>query len=66
MSEKLKFEELYRICDPEIFSFKTTEELAEFRQTIGQERAINAIDFGLSLNNIGYNILYLVSMVQER
>ncbi len=59
MPEKLKFEELYRICDPEIFSFKTTEELTEFRETIGQERAINAIDFGLSLNNIGYNIFVL-------
>ncbi len=59
MPERLKSEELYRICDPEIFSFNTTEDLPEFKETIGQERAMNAIDFGLSLNNIGYNIFVL-------
>lgn len=59
MPEKLKSEELYRVCDPKIFSFNTTEDLPEFKETIGQERAMNAIDFGLSLNNVGYNIFVL-------
>jgi lon-related putative ATP-dependent protease len=59
MPEKLSFNELYRICDPDIFPFNTTENLLGFRETIGQERAMDAIDFGLSLNNIGYNIFVL-------
>ncbi|MBE0426608.1 MAG: AAA family ATPase [Nitrospirae bacterium] len=59
MPEKLSFNEMYRLCDPDIFSFNTTEDLPDVRETIGQDRAMHAIDFGLSLNNIGYNIFVL-------
>ncbi len=43
-------------CDPAIFDFDCTKELAPLREFIGQERAIRAIEFGLSMNHDGYNI----------
>ncbi|MBF8298955.1 MAG: peptidase lon-like protein [Dehalococcoidia bacterium] len=43
-------------CDPGAFTFKTTDELAPLREFIGQERAIRAISFGLSIDQPGYNI----------
>ncbi|NWF51850.1 MAG: AAA family ATPase [Nitrospirae bacterium] len=59
MPEKLSIDELYKVCDPNIFSFNTTEELKEVKETIGQKRAIHALDFGLSLQSIGFNIFIL-------
>ncbi len=43
-------------CDPAIFDFECTEDLAPLREFIGQDRAIRAIEFGLSMNRDGYNI----------
>jgi len=59
MPEKLLFHQLYSLCDPDIFSFDTTNDLPDFKETIGQERALNAIDFGLSLESNGFNIFVL-------
>ena len=59
MPEKLLFHQLYSLCDPAIFSFETTNDLPDFKETIGQERALNAIDFGLSLESNGFNIFVL-------
>ncbi|MGQ9570197.1 MAG: Lon protease family protein [Thermodesulfovibrionales bacterium] len=59
MCVKLGVDELYRFCDPNIFSFDTTDELKEFKETIGQKRAIHALDFGLSLQSTGFNIFIL-------
>ncbi|MEW6571076.1 MAG: AAA family ATPase [Nitrospirota bacterium] len=59
MPDKLRFDEIYRFCDPDIFSFNTTDDLPDLRETIGQERAMQAIDFGLSLVSAGYNIFVL-------
>lgn len=49
--ERLKLE-----CDPKMFDFKCTKELAPLREFIGQDRAIRGIEFGLSMKNPGYNI----------
>ncbi len=38
------------------FSFKTTAELAPLEEIIGQERAVRAMDFGLHMEDRGYNI----------
>jgi predicted ATP-dependent protease len=43
-------------CDPKVFNFKCTQELAPLREFIGQDRAIRGIEFGLSMKNRGYNI----------
>lgn len=59
MPEPLKSEELYSCCDPELFTFTTTDDIPELTGTIGQERALGAIDFGLDLDSKGYNIYVL-------
>ena len=59
MPEKLHVNELYRFCNPDIFTFHTTNDLPDLKETIGQERALHAIDFGLSLDSTGFNIFIL-------
>ncbi|HYA13491.1 MAG TPA: ATP-binding protein [Syntrophales bacterium] len=49
--EKLRWQ-----CDPAVFDFECTKELAPLREFIGQDRAIRAIQFGLSMNHEGYNV----------
>lgn len=46
-------------CDPAQFSFETTREVAALEETIGQERALSAIEFGLGIKNDGFNIFIL-------
>lgn len=48
--------ELRHSCDPAEFPFETTAELSLHDEVIGQKRALNAIEFGLSIKNHGYNI----------
>lgn len=43
-------------CDPRIFDFTCTGDLAPLREFIGQERARKAMEFGLNMDNDGYNI----------
>jgi len=59
MARKLTVNDLYKCCDPKLFSFGTTEELPPFEGTIGQDRALSAIDFGVSLQSKGFNIYVL-------
>jgi lon-related putative ATP-dependent protease len=59
MPEKLDTNELYNFCDPEIFAFNTTDDLPDLKETIGQERALHSLDFGLSLDSTGFNIFIL-------
>ena len=58
MSKKfeLKVSDLRLICDPKIFKFKNTSEVKPLDTVIGQERAVQAIDFGLNMQDPGYNI----------
>jgi lon-related putative ATP-dependent protease len=53
---ELKVEDLRLICDPKIFKFKNTSEIKPLDTVIGQERAVRAIDFGLNMQDSGYNI----------
>lgn len=55
----LAAEMLYRPCDLSLFSFSTTEELAAATEILGQERAVNAIRFGLDIHKPGYNLFVL-------
>ncbi len=59
MLERLNHEQLYKCCEPDIFPFSTTEEVKEFDGTIGQEKALRSIDFGLGLTSKGFNIYAL-------
>ncbi|MCK5236003.1 MAG: AAA family ATPase, partial [Deltaproteobacteria bacterium] len=56
---KLKAEELAWKCDESKFDFKTTDDIKDGRGIIGQDRALRALDFGLSMADSGYNIYVL-------
>ena len=58
MSNKFELQAsgLRLICDPKIFKFKNTSEVKPLDTVIGQERAVRAIDFGLNMQDPGYNI----------
>jgi len=43
-------------CDPKIFTFSSTAEIDPLDEVIGQERAVQAIAFGLNMKSSGYNI----------
>ena len=53
---KIKSSDLRSICDPKMFTFKTTAEVDPLDKVIGQERAVQAIEFGLNIKSPGYNI----------
>jgi lon-related putative ATP-dependent protease len=59
MDQGLTPEQLYRRCDPDQFSFDTTAELPDLTEIIGQERALEAVRFGISIASGGYNIYAL-------
>lgn len=46
-------------CNPKQFDFSTTEELTELTAPVGQDRAMAAIEFGVEIQQNGYN-LYLL------
>ncbi len=52
----LKPNQLRPITAPQIFSFKTTAELADFKGVLGHQRAIDALNFGVGMTKEGYNI----------
>ncbi len=56
---RLSPEELYWTCDPAQFAFATTREVPCLEGTIGQDRALTAIEFGLGIKNDGFNIFIL-------
>lgn len=49
-------QELTNECDPSLFDFTTTDELVSETEMIGQERAVRAIDFGLNIQDEGFNL----------
>ncbi len=56
---RLKPEHLYWRCEPSQFEFDSTEELPPLEGTIGQERALTAIDFGVGIRDSGFNMFIL-------
>ena len=46
-------------CNPEQFDFKDTSELEDLQEVIGQERALHAIEFGIGIQQPGYNLFAL-------
>jgi len=52
-------ESLCRHCDVETLKFETTAELEDLTETIGQDRAVEAIEFGLAMSQPGYNVFAL-------
>jgi len=59
MMRKLAPDDLYRRCDAEQFPFSTTDDISAVSGTIGQERALRSLDFGLGVASKGFNIFAL-------
>jgi lon-related putative ATP-dependent protease len=59
LSHPLPSEALYTTCDFDGFSFNTTDELEKIDVVIGQERAFDALDFGIRIKSDGYNLFAL-------
>lgn len=59
LTEALRPEHLYRRCNPDQFSFQTTADLPDLQLILGQNRAVEAIRFGIDIGNSGYNIYAL-------
>jgi len=53
---ELKPEQMRRVCDYSDFSFESTADIPPLEGIIGQERGVNALEFGLKVNKHGYNI----------
>lgn len=53
---KLLPEQLTSPCPTSIFNFNTTADLAPLDGIIGQDRAVEALQFGLTIDKKGYNI----------
>jgi predicted ATP-dependent protease len=58
-TEPLQPEMLYRPCDPQSLSFETTNDLEDITETIGQPRAVEAVRFGIGIQQRGYNLFSL-------
>ena len=56
MARKLTAEEVRRVCIPDSLGFESTESLAPVQTIIGQSRALQALQFGLGMQNSGFNI----------
>ena len=50
---------LYRRCDPSGLGFQTTAELSATTEIIGQQRAVDAILFGIEMRQPGFNLFVL-------
>ncbi|NBC16815.1 MAG: AAA family ATPase [Bacteroidetes bacterium] len=57
--DALSPEALYRRCDPSIFDFETTADLEAQTHIVGQDRAVEAVQFGIGISQDGYNIFVL-------
>lgn len=52
-------DKLFKRCDPKLFDFKTTKDLEDLGDIIGQPRAVEAVHFGIGIAQEGYNIFAL-------
>ncbi|RLA55214.1 MAG: ATP-dependent protease [Gammaproteobacteria bacterium] len=52
---------LYSHCDPAELPFQSTDELEPLGEHLGQDRAVEALEFGLQIPHDGYNIFMLGS-----
>ena len=59
MSSELNPTELHACCDPASLGFETTAEVEPLSGALGQEEAMKALAFGVSVASKGYNIFAL-------
>lgn len=56
MNGELSHEDLEFKCDANLLNFNTTEEISPLKEIIGQKRAVKALQFGLEVKGMGFNI----------
>jgi lon-related putative ATP-dependent protease len=56
MTTELAPEKLRRLCDPASLDFASTTELNTLETIIGQDRAVSSLQFGLGIQDPGFNI----------
>jgi len=54
--KELNYKQLKHFCDPKNLKFKTTSSFEPEYESIGQDRAVAALEFGLKMKVKGYNI----------
>ena len=59
MANSLSPEQLFTHCDPDMLPGDSTDDLEDLPGLIGQERAIDAVAFGIGLKRQGYNLFAL-------
>ncbi len=50
---------LYVACPADSLPFETTDELQQLEEVIGQQRALDAVHFGIGMRSDGYNLFVL-------
>ena len=58
-TKRLSPEELFQRCDPAEFKFETTAELEDLTEFVGQDRALEAVQFGVGIHRQGFNLFLL-------
>lgn len=53
---RLTAAQLYTECDADVFQFNYSSELKPFAEIIGQDRALDALRFGVGIQQDGYNL----------
>ena len=59
MIDALSPDALRQRFDPSAFDFDTTEDLPAETEVVGQDRAVEALDFGMNIDAEGYNVFAL-------
>src|SRR5690606_2509575 len=57
--KRLDPDALFRRCDPAALGFATPDELEDPEAAVGQERAVEALDFGVRMRKDGFNVFVL-------
>lgn len=61
MLKPLPKEKLYHSCDGASLAFSSTEEITHLDEILGQDRALEAIEFGIDIGHEGYNLYVMGS-----
>ncbi|MFL0806966.1 MAG: AAA family ATPase [Oceanobacter sp.] len=59
IATRLSHSELSQNIDAQSLPFRSTSELESFHGVLGQDRAVNAIQFGVAMDRPGYNIFVM-------
>jgi ABC-type transporter Mla maintaining outer membrane lipid asymmetry ATPase subunit MlaF len=55
----LPADKLFTACDSDQFTFDTTADLDDLSEVVGQDRVLEALEFGVSMPHAGYNLCAL-------